>query len=117
VNKAERKIVYQKCGGCCAYCGEKLGNGWQVDHVRPQNIAHQTPDIDNDRDENLLPACRSCNATKSSYQLEAFRKRLEEDVARLHRDSSKYRILKRFGLIQETGKPVKFYFEVIKEME
>jgi len=102
----DRKAVYNKYGGHCAYCGEEIEfKAMQVDHIIAQDRGG-SDDI-----ENLNPACRSCNATKNTYSVEKFRTRLVEDVNRMRRDSSKFRILERFGLIKEVKKELKFYFE------
>lgn len=106
MNKTDRQKIFNKFDGHCAYHGGKIKlYSFQVDHITPKHLGG-TDDVGN-----LHPACRSCNATKATYTVEQLRKRLQEDVKRLHRDSAKYRILKRFGLIEETGDPVKFYFE------
>lgn len=33
--KKDRKIVFNKYGGKCAYCGDKLQKGWHVDELLP----------------------------------------------------------------------------------
>ena len=33
---SSRAIVFDKCGGKCAYCGVDLVKGWNVDHIKPQ---------------------------------------------------------------------------------
>ena len=106
MKKELREKVYNKCGGRCAYCGIDIAiDGFQVDHKHPQYLGGS------DCLENLLPSCRSCNATKSTYTIEKFRERITGDIARIRRDSSKFRILERFGAIEVTGIEVKFYFE------
>lgn len=35
MKKADREIVFNKYGGRCAYCGEKLQKGWHVDEMEP----------------------------------------------------------------------------------
>jgi len=53
---AERRAVYDKMGGRCAYCGEQLNyEDMQVDHV----VALRSKGEDDLA--NMLPACRSCN--------------------------------------------------------
>ena len=72
LTKEERRAVYEKMGGHCAYCGCKLRySDMQVDHVVPLNgYSVQGPD----ELDNMLPACRSCNHYKASASLEGFRK-------------------------------------------
>lgn len=43
--------------------------------------------------------------------IEDFRKLVSGFITSLNRDSVQYRIAKRYGLLQETEKPVVFYFE------
>jgi 5-methylcytosine-specific restriction endonuclease McrA len=64
--------------------------------------------------DNLNPSCRYCNKHKDTFDLETFRKEIEIQIDRLNKCSANYRIAKRYGLIQETIKPVIFYFETIK---
>ena len=35
MKKKDREIVFNKYGGRCAYCGEKLQKGWHVDELLP----------------------------------------------------------------------------------
>ena len=59
-----RAIVFDKCGGKCAYCGVDLVKGWNVDHIKPQ-IFGGTNDL-----ENLNPSCKDCNNYKCHTDLE-----------------------------------------------
>ena len=104
-----KQQLYDKYNGHCAYCGTPLGAGWQTDHIVPK-CRGGTDDI-----ENLAPACRPCNASKAGYGVEQFRVRLIDDVARLRRDSAKFRILERFGLVAQVKNKVVFYGEVQDE--
>ena len=62
---AERRAVYDKMGGRCAYCGEQLNyEDMQVDHV----VALRSEGEDDLA--NMLPACRSCNHYKRGNSLE-----------------------------------------------
>lgn len=59
LTSAERRAVYDKMGGRCAYCGEQLNyEDMQVDHV----VALRSKGEDDLA--NMLPACRSCNHYK-----------------------------------------------------
>lgn len=107
----ERKQVYNKTFGHCAYCGAEITiNQMQVDHVIPLNGWHISGP---DTLDNMLPACRSCNHYKSSSDLESFRKMLEDQPHVLSRDSVTYQIAVRYGLVQPNPHPVQFYFEKI----
>ena len=60
--KAARKRFRQSIKdewGCCAYCGDKP-NYLTIDHVKPR--IHGGDSMRN----NLVPACRTCNANKGS---------------------------------------------------
>ena len=124
--KQERIKIYNKLDGHCAYCGDEIElNDMQVDHIIPQRnfktriknnfqvpafLSHLTAD-DLNHDDNLLPTCRVCNNWKSSHDLELFRRELSEQINRLNKRSSNYRIAKKYGLLAETLKPIVFYFE------
>jgi len=70
---------------------------------------------ENDTFENLTPACPSCNIQKNSYSLEHFRENIENYIRSLNRDSVQYKVAKRYGLVQETGFKVIFFFEKVKQ--
>lgn len=63
--------------------------------------------------DNQMPACPSCNINKHSMSLEDFRKLIQGFIISLNRDSTQYRIAKRYNLIQETNNSVLFYFETV----
>lgn len=121
MTKKERGIVYNKYGGKCAYCGCELQKGWHADHA---NNVHRYKDIEtgeakmhypeNDCLENLLPSCPSCNIYKGGCNLEIFRMKMNKSVCMLNKNNAQYRFAKRFGLIQESNKPVVFYFETVE---
>ncbi len=103
----ERRAVYQKMNGRCAYCGCELSmKTMTVDHVIP--LAHHGG---KDNIDNMLPACRSCNHYKSTLTLEKFRAAVERFPAVLARDSVTYRNAVRFGVVKPAPHKVKFYFE------
>ena len=107
----QRKLIFDKYGGRCAYCGEELLGGWHIDHITPKHLLELETVKGLDIRDYCNPSCPSCNISKGGFRLEVWRQELEEKVFRMNRDSSNYRILKRFGLIQETGDGVIFYFE------
>lgn len=107
LSKAERREVYDKCGGHCAYCGCEIKmSEMQVDHVIP--IAW---DLGSDTLSNMLPACRSCNNYKSSMTVEMVRACIERFPDVLMRDSVTYKNAVRFGLVEPKPHKVEFYFE------
>ena len=109
----ERKLVYEKTNGLCAYCGCEIPfKGFNADHVKCLHN-HEWEDEIIDTVENMLPSCRSCNHYKSTYGRELFREQLSKIPDRLARDVSTYNIAKRFGMIEEHREPIKFYYEKI----
>ena len=63
--------------------------------------------------DNQMPACASCNINKHSMSLEEFRAMITGFINSLNQYNTQYKIAKRYGLIQETIKPVVFYFETL----
>lgn len=125
-SKKERDLIHKKYSGHCAYCGCEITlKQMQVDHIIPRlNFAksisnkvriptflrHLTKDDVNNTD-NLNPSCCICNKWKSAHDLELFRNELSDQIKRLNLYSANYRIAKRYGLLNEIKKPIKFYFE------
>lgn len=73
LTKAERKAVYDKMYGHCAYCGCEISlQDMQADHVIPMEMfeAYKAIGRDTDTVENMLPACRSCNKYKHTMDIE-----------------------------------------------
>lgn len=69
----ERQQIYDKFGGCCAYCGCEITiKEMQADHVVPLYLGG-ADDI-----SNLYPACRACNHYKSTFDVEKFRAVIEQ---------------------------------------
>ena len=115
LTKEERRTVYQKTEGHCAYCSCELRfEDMQVDHVVPLNGWSEKG---NDTLDNMLPACRSCNHYKSRSTLDGFRTMVENMPTVLMRDSVTYRNAVRFGLVTPMPHPVKFFFELHQEKE
>ncbi len=113
-----REAVYRKYGGHCAYCGKELApKEFQVDHLIPvqrERFGKYTEE-QLERFENYMPACRVCNHYKRAHSLETFRRYIEEIPMKLDRDNYIYRIGKKYGLIEEHPRKIKFYFELIEE--
>ncbi len=131
MNKNTRQTVHDKCDGRCAYCGERLGKRWTVDHVISQRnflhsiknkwrippfLSHLT-EFDVNHIDNLLPTCQSCNNYKSAEDIETFRSEIGKLVDRLRNYSTQYKISLRYGQVREARQPIKFYFEKIKLYE
>ncbi len=113
--KEIRQLIYNKYGGKCAYCGQDLPNKWHIDHFLPvvRNWWENTyNNPENNNIDNYMPSCPSCNILKSSFGIEMFRKGIQGYINSLTQYSTQYKMAKKFGLVQETGIEVKFYFEI-----
>lgn len=134
MKKRDREIIRMKFNNRCAYCGCELKKGWHVDELLPVRRGWRYKRDENGNcieDENgrkieekyilyperfninnQMPACPSCNINKHSMELEDFRKLIGGFMKHLNEISTQYKIAKRYGLIKETIKPIKFYFEL-----
>lgn len=123
IKKEIRLCVLKKYNSKCAYCGIDLClDTLQVDHIIPKYRGSTKEELSKmnvvkgkDKIDNYNPSCKSCNASKSTFTLEKWRKEIELKKYRIHNNSSSFRILKRFGLIEIKNTPVKFYFELINK--
>lgn len=116
----KRKKVFEKYDGLCAYCGCELSKIWHIDHLLPVVRNPRTGEKEfpeRDKIENMMPSCPSCNINKHSDSLERFRDLISGFVNSLNRDSTQYKIAKRYGLIKETEMEVKFHFEQVEEVK
>lgn len=105
MSNAERREIYNKCKGHCAYCGCKLEyKDMQIDHVIPLRRGG----VDNE--DNMLPACRSCNHYKATLTADEFREYVSKIPDRLTRDSIPYQVGVRFGIIK-SSRDVMLYYE------
>ncbi len=127
VSKTNRAVIFNKYGGKCAYCGCDLQKGWHVDELLPirrntvfSKVLHKwvhdgtCEHPERFHIDNQMPSCPSCNINKHSLPLESFRALIQNFTKSLNRDSTQYKIAKRYGLIREVEKPVDFYFETFK---
>lgn len=126
LTKAQREAVRSMFGGRCAYCGLPLPERWHVDHMEPvvrELLTKQTArgtyrlvsgdPIYPERDTmaNYMPSCPPCNISKHSMTIDVWRRWLAGHINSLNEYTPIYRLAKRYGLIQETGAQVVFYFE------
>lgn len=119
LSKLEREKLRGMFGGRCAYCGETLQDSWHADHAEPivrtdwfKHAEPRGPDHpERDTIENMRPACAPCNIDKHSMTLENWRRKLQDACNVLRRNQPTYRHALRYGLAQETGATVVFYFE------
>lgn len=110
-----------KYSGKCAYCGCELPDRWQVDHIEPvfRNWSDEDMKLHikkprgTDTIENYNPSCPRCNRWKSTFTIEQFRREISMQIDRLNRDSPQFRLAIDYGIIKETKKDVKFYFETL----
>ena len=117
LTKAEREAVRAKYGGRCAYCGCELPERWHVDHFKPvRRRTWRRADQDALRwpkrhhIDNCMPSCPPCNIDKHARSLEAWREWLSAHLRSLQRQPN-YRLVRAHGLVEETDRPVVFYFE------
>lgn len=110
ISKETRQLVYNKCNGHCAYCGCELEyKDMQVDHVLAVGRGGSN-DINN-----LLPACRQCNYDKHEKTIEGFRKRISKELYKSLERVFVYRLAKKYNLVKEEPRVVKFYFEQLQD--
>lgn len=122
LTKAQRAKLREKFAGCCAYCGEALGERWHADHI--ENVERKLARVngrvvstsemwrpERDTIENLNPACAPCNIDKHCMTIEGWRAKLQDACNVLQRNQPTYRHAVRYGLVQETGARVVFHFE------
>lgn len=122
LTKKQREELFQKYQGRCAYCGDQLVKSWHADHIEPirRNGDGTCLNPHNEVFENYNPSCASCNINKHSMPLEDFRKSISKYVESLNNYSTQYKMSKKYGLVVETNKEVRFYFEdfdTITEMQ
>lgn len=120
INKEDRIKVYNKYNGRCAYCGISLSyDSFHVDHIDPVFRRSSKNELEKmgrkkglNKIENYNPSCISCNSSKSTFTIEGWRKQIEYKIEIIKRDSSTFRILHRFGLVEIKEKSkVIFHFE------
>lgn len=113
--KQLRELVYAKYDGHCAYCGRKIDmKDMQIDHLVPIFRGRHDEYINTIRGKddvsNYMPACRSCNFRKDTYNIETFRKEIGLQAERLMA-TFQGRMSSVYGLIQYTPHKIEFYFE------
>jgi hypothetical protein len=131
LSKKQRLLVFNKSGGKCWYCGCNLPEkGWHADHIEPvyrgfdmvknernnksSHVARFNGDMQrpqNDKIENIAPACAACNLFKSTFSIEGLRDELNEQVERGLKYNCNFRMAVKYGLVEITNKPVLFWFE------
>lgn len=137
MTKSQRQKVFDKYGGKCAYCGCELQKGWHVDHAEPcRRIIRSERKVIDDRGnwewvdklvgysnpdahhiDNYMPSCPSCNINKHGDTIEQFRENIAQYLRSLNLRMVQYKMVKKYGLVEETGKPVIFYFEYSTQLQ
>lgn len=135
LTKAQREEIRMMFGGFCAYCGVPLTGKWHVDHVAavwrgggwvkipdesaPMGYTHKyrgdgkLGKPENDRMDNLFPACVKCNILKAAADFEGLRTCLAyfaESIPRIKNYAHVHHLM-RFGKIHIDTEPVIFWFE------
>lgn len=126
IKKEIREQIYRKYDGHCAYCGKEITyKEMQVDHIKP--IFRGWTDEEKERhlpkghaggDEvlNYNPSCHACNFRKGTSDIDGFREAIEHGLECCRRDFT-YRMMVRYGLVEEHPQRVVFYFENVKPCE
>ena len=125
MNKEERKRVYDKCAGKCAYCGCDISlESMQVDHMIPiyrgwsdESLKALKVERGNDDMSNWMPSCRECNRRKNTLSVSEFREELRKTHERMISKSANYRQLLRYHQIEVNNLNVTFFFEKITEQQ
>jgi 5-methylcytosine-specific restriction endonuclease McrA len=131
-------------GGRCAYCGIELTGKWHADHVEPlERVTAPVPlpgghgyettkagftkfkatgkvgNPENNRKDNLFPACVKCNILKSNSKVEAFRSMLRYFARSIPtiKTYSHVHHLMRFNRLAIDPTPVVFWFETYRAQE
>lgn len=125
MKKTDRELIFNKYGGRCAYCGCELQKGWHVDEIDPvrrnwewvdgKQVFTDCMHPERFNIDNQNPACAPCNRLKSSQSMDGFRQSIEQFIKSLNSYHNQYKFAKRYGLVEETGKPVIFYFETFNK--
>lgn len=119
MKKELRKMVYEKYGGRCAYCGKKLNlEEMQVDHRVPlyrndtaESLAKYGIVKGTDDFSNLMPSCRSCNFRKGTLSVDEFRREIRRQCDNIIKRSFQVRMSLDYGLLTHNDKEIEFYFE------
>lgn len=107
-NKVIMKMVYQKYGGRCAYCGRKIKyKDMQIDYA---DIISAIENAGENANELRMPCCNLCYFNKGYSNIEQFRDYLEREIDRLE-DFIEYKLASIYGFCEIKRKPIQFYFE------
>lgn len=118
--KIDRKRVYDKYEGHCAYCGNMIMfKEMQVDHMHPKRLSNLyeycqkyidgRPGNINEMD-NLMPSCRTCNHYKRALDIEGFRRQMLTLLGRVEQIYI-YKVAVKYGICKSKAWDGIFYFE------
>ena len=103
-SRAQRREIFQKYQGMCAYCGQPLQlTNFQIDHIEPFPVNHKSI--------NLNPSCRYCNFFKSDLSIEDFRRKIALTAFMAQFKTPHIELLFRYDLIKFNIRSVVFFFE------
>ena len=119
MKKEIREEIWRKYRKRCAYCGKKLEyTQMQVDHIKPRWHNDSKEDCNKlnitkgeNHINNYNPSCVRCNRWKKTFSIEVFRNEIQQQLKRLRKNSSNYRMALDYGMIIENNKPIEFWFE------
>lgn len=126
-SKKQKEALRAMFGGRCAYCGNVMDK-MHADHVEPCIRVTRDPwgkplaepymmKPERNTVANMMPACAPCNLHKGSYPLEAWRTYLQRSAEIVRKQTSTFKAGERFGIINVTEKPVRFYFEALAKCD
>lgn len=87
------------------------GSGVQLEYRKAKTIWEIPKGHELHSEENMMPSCPSCNINKHGMTIEEFRDAIYQYMKSLNERFVQYKMIKKYGLIKETGSEVKFYFE------
>ena len=101
-----RRDIYNRFDGHCAYCGKKIEfDDMTIDHILPQSKGGK------DTVENTIPSCQLCNNQKADRSVEEFREFIS-NLTDVLDESKQYRLAIRYKkVVQVKPAPITFYFE------
>ena len=113
LNPATKARIFAKTFNRCAYCGKKVDfeTDYSVDHAVPECYGGPT------EINNLFLCCKDCNQIKDNMNVEQFRAFLEKKASDQMSANMLYRVIRKFGLVEEKNKKIEFFFEKLKKID
>lgn len=110
ISVENRKQVFAKTNGHCAYCGTPLSfKEMEVDHVIPLALGGA------DSLENWVPACHVCNQFKGHSRLEEFRAAIEHITDVFSKSVINSSVALKYQQAIFSPHSVTFYFETLRK--